>query len=148
MFFPNSLSPSFIHSFHHIFHHLHPSMCSHSFLCVFNLSSNIIYHHNSTAANFQTRSTSNPCCNITNALAMSPWPVLSGLTASILILDFQPESRLSSSFLFLPANHSTSLCLATHNCTLPDPAVEHTNRWHSSTVGTVGVFVSPELHPA
>ena len=75
---------------------LHPSMCSHSFLCVFNRSSNIIHHHNSTAANFQTRSTSNPCCNITIASAMSPWPVLSGLTASILILDFQPESRLSS----------------------------------------------------
>lgn len=75
-------------------------VCIHQCVCtpssVFsNRSFNIIHHHNSTAANFQTRSTSNPCCNITNALAMSPWPDLSGLTASILILDFQPESRLS-----------------------------------------------------
>ena len=69
--------------------------CVHTPSSVFlNRSCNIIHHHNCSAANFQNRSTSKPCCNITIASAMPPWPVLSGLTASILILGFQPESRL------------------------------------------------------
>ena len=71
--------------------------CVHTPSSVFsNRSCNIIHHQNCSAANFRNRSTPKPCCNITITSC--------NVTLTILVRPhgFQPDSCLSSQFMFPP----------------------------------------------